>query len=243
MNRWRILQLIRVGWHRFWKESHQIPYPVWRRWFGTLILGLGLCALLTLALTVSVKGHLNQGIQSWDEAQLPILAERLPLTFSRAITWESPGNLLGMLPIIGLFTAITVARSQPLLTATMLVGYVLQFSLVWIGWGYWNRDRPNLIADGVAASGLHSFPSGHTVVVITVYGILGYLWCSSTRSWAERLLAIVLTGFWLGMIISSRLVLGAHWPTDVIVGVAIGVSWLSVIIVALHRVRDVWQKF
>lgn len=94
----------------------------------------------------------------------PILAQALPLSFSRAITWESPGNLLGMVPVVVAFIGIMVARSQPLLAAA----YGLQFALVWIGWGYWNRDRPDMIADGVAASGLHSFPSGHAVVVIAV---------------------------------------------------------------------------
>lgn len=40
------------------------------------------------------------------------------------------------------------------------------------------------------------------------------------------------------MIVSSRLVLGAHWPSDVAVGVIVGVLWLAVIIAALKRVED-----
>jgi membrane-associated phospholipid phosphatase len=218
-----------------------VPRAVWRRWAGTLAMGLGLCALLTLAMTIAVKTHLDQGLQAWDATLLPVLAERLPLNFARAITWESPGNLLGMLPVVGVFVGVMVARSQPLLTATMLAAYLLQFALVWIGWGYWNRDRPDLIADGVAASGLHSFPSGHTVVVITVYGLLAYLWGCASRSWVERLLIAIAAVAWISLIISSRLVLGAHWPSDVIVGMAIGLLWLVTVIVALHRVKVHWQ--
>ncbi len=37
--------------------------------------------------------------------------------------------------------------------------YELKLAIVWIGWGYGNRDHPDLMADGVAAPGLHSFPS------------------------------------------------------------------------------------
>jgi membrane-associated phospholipid phosphatase len=218
-----------------------VPRAVWQRWAGTLAMGLGLCALLTLAMTIAVKTHLDQGLQAWDATLLPVLAERLPLNFARAVTWESPGNLLGMLPVVGVFVGVMVARSQPLLTATMLAAYLLQFALVWIGWGYWNRDRPDLIADGVAASGLHSFPSGHTVVVITVYGLLAYLWGCASRSWVERLLIEIAAVAWISLIISSRLVLGAHWPSDVIVGMAIGLLWLVTVIVALHRVKVHWQ--
>ncbi|MBD1918575.1 phosphatase PAP2 family protein [Phormidium sp. FACHB-322] len=215
-----------------------MPQAVWRRWAGTLAIGLGLCALVTLTLTVWAKGQVDQGLQAWDARLLPVLAEGLPLSFSRSITWESPGNLLGMLPIVGVFVGVMVARSRPLLAATMMAAYGLQFTLVWIGWGYWNRERPDLVAGGVAASGLHSFPSGHAVVVITVYGLLAYLWCRASRSWFERLLIILGAVFWIGMIASSRLVLGAHWPSDVIVGGIVGVLWLTTVIVALKRVED-----
>ncbi|MBD2113544.1 phosphatase PAP2 family protein [Nodosilinea sp. FACHB-141] len=215
-----------------------MPQVVWRRWAGTLAIGLGLCALVTLTLTVWAKGHVDQGLQDWDVRLLPVLAEGLPLSFSKAITWESPGNLIGMLPIVGGFIGVMVARSRPLLVATMMAAYGLQFALVWIGWGYWNRDRPDLIVGGIAAPGLHSFPSGHAVVVITVYGLLAYLWCQASRSWVERLLIILGVTGWIGMIVSSRLVLGAHWPSDVIMGAIVGLLWLTTVIVAVKRVED-----
>lgn len=241
MTRWITLQTLKTGWYRFWTDSRQIPRSIWQRWAGTLAMGLGLCAVLTFALTLAAKGHVDQGLQQWDARWLPIMADRIPLNFARSITWESPGNLLGMLPVVCVFIGIMVARSQPLLAATMMAGYGLQFALVWIGWGYWNRERPALIADGVAASGLHSFPSGHTVVVITVYGLLSYLWCCSTRSWVERLLIILVTVGWLSLIVSSRLVLGAHWPSDVLVAIAIALPWLLTVTVALHRVQAAWR--
>lgn len=238
MARWVTVQTLKTGWYRFWRDSHQIPAKIWQRWAGTLAIGLGLCALLTLAMTLVVRGHVDQGLQAWDARFLPILADKIPLNFSRAITWESPGNTLGSVPVVLTFVGIMVARSRPLLAATMIAAYGLQFALVWIGWGYWNRDRPSLIADGVAASGLHSFPSGHTVVVITIYGLLGYLWCRASRSWVERLIITVAIAFWITMIVLSRLELGAHWPTDVIVGVITGVLWLATVIIALRRVDE-----
>jgi membrane-associated phospholipid phosphatase len=235
---WITVRTFKHGWFRFWRDSRRVPRKVWQRWAGSLAIGLGLCAVVTFAITIAAKGYSHQGLQAWDERLLPMLADRLPLSFSRAITWESPGNLLGMLPVVAVFVGIMAARSQPLLVATMIAAYSLQFALVWIGWGYWNRNRPDLVADGVAASGLHSFPSGHIVVVITVYGLLAYLWCRVSPSQIERAIIILTMTLWIGLITSSRLVLGAHWPSDVIAGIMIGVMWLTVVIVAVHRIED-----
>jgi len=202
-------------------------------------LGLGICAAITFAITLYAKGQSDQGLQDWDARMLPILAKNIPLNFARAITWESPGNLLGMVPVMTVFIGIMVARSQPLLAATMAAAYGLHFALVWVGWGYWNRARPSLIADGVAASGLHSFPSGHTVVVITVHGLLAFLWWRASRSWPEKLVIMLLTFLWISLIVGSRLVLGAHWPSDVIAGIIMGVLWLAAVIIALVRAEAI----
>jgi membrane-associated phospholipid phosphatase len=239
MATWVSVRVFKAGWYRFWQDSKKLPSKVWQRWAGTLAIGLGIGALITLAMTLGAKAYVDQGLQSWDARMLPILAEQLPLSFSRSITWESPGNLLGMLPVVTVFVEIMVARSRPLLAATMIAAYGLQFALVWIGWGLWNRDRPSLIADGVAASGLHSFPSGHTVVVITVHGLLAYLWWRASRHWLEKLVVVALALGWIGLITSSRLVLGAHWPSDVIVGIVMGVLWLITVVIALNRAEAV----
>ncbi|PSN18992.1 phosphatidic acid phosphatase [filamentous cyanobacterium CCP5] len=236
MTRWVLVQGSRYAWYRFWRDADRLPGTVWRRWTQTLLVGFLLCAAIAFAITYWTRLQVEQGwLQEWDAHTLPVLAEALPLTFPRAITWESPGNSIGALPVAITFIAVMAVRGRPLLVATMAAGYGLQFALVWIGWGYWNRSRPDLIADGIAASGLHSFPSGHTVVVLTVYGLLAYLWFQASQSLSERLLIGGLACFWIGMIVISRLELGAHWPSDVVAGLIIGGLWLTTLIVTLRR--------
>lgn len=161
-----------------------------------------------------------------------------PLSFNKGITWQSPGNLVGMLPMFFTFTALTAWFKKPLVAATVVVTYLGQFALVWISWGMWSRDRPDLIADGLAAPSLHSFPSGHVVVIVTVYGLLFYLWFRRSRSILEKLITLLFSALWIGLISLSRLALGAHWPSDVIAGLLMGVLWLAVIITALERAEN-----
>lgn len=220
---------------RFWKESHLLPSEAWSKWWKTLAIGLGICALTTYLITRLAMSWEGPWLQAWDEKWLLILESRSPLSFPRSVTWESPGNTIGMLPIFLALTALTAWFRQPIIAATAVATYLGQFALVWISWGMWSRDRPELIADGIAAPGLHSFPSGHVVVAMTMYGLIFYLWFRTSKNWLERLIAITFGTLWIGLITSSRITLGAHWPSDIIAGLTIGALWLITVITALER--------
>jgi undecaprenyl-diphosphatase len=80
----------------------------------------------------------------------------------------------------------------------------------------------------------YSFPSGHAMVSTVVYGYIGYVLAQEFPQWREQILAatvalILAIGF-------SRLYLGVHWPTDVLVGYAAGLLWLIVCIAVLQDV-------
>lgn len=173
---------------------------------------------------------------------LRLIASKAPMTFAQGITWESPGSLVGMLPVVISFAALAAWLSRPLIAASMAVAYPLQFAFAWIGWGLWNRPRPDIIAGGVAAPSLHSFPSGHALVVCVVYGFITYLWYRASRSAIERLLAIVVFITATGLICTARLVLGAHWLSDIIAGLAIAIPWLVTLIVALNRAEATAER-
>lgn len=220
---------------KFWHESKCLPKEAWTSWWKTLLVGLGVCAAITYGLTLAAMGWEQDWLQMWDERWLLIHRDRSFLSFNKGVTWQSPGNLVGMVPVLWTLIALASWFKKPLIAATALVAYLGQFALVWISWGTWNRDRPDLIADGLAAPNLHSFPSGHVVVVVTMYGLIFHLWYRSSRSFLERLFVITFTTVWIGLIALSRLALGAHWPSDVIMGLLVGSMWLTTIIVALER--------
>jgi len=78
-----------------------------------------------------------------------------------------------------------------------------------------------------------SFPSGHALQGTAIYGTLTVL---SARTYPRRgaLVAVVGTGLILA-IVASRAVLGVHWPTDLIGGMAIGFLCMLVIVALIDR--------
>ncbi len=232
-HKWLIAQTAKNVFQRFSSSAKAIPSKAWQQWGATLAIGLAICSLIMFFVTHWAMNY--ETLQTWDEQTLLIIVKNFPMSFDKGVTWQSPGNLVGMLPVVIALAALTSWFSQPLTAATIVTAYILQFAIVWVGWGLWNRDRPDLIANGLAAPGLHSFPSGHSFVVTVVYGFLFYLWFRESRSWLERLIVIIFALAWVGLISMSRLVLGAHWPSDVIVGLVIALLWLIFVILAFIR--------
>lgn len=94
-------------------------------------------------------------------------------------------------------------------------------------------DNPYLVEDN------YSFPSGHAMTSILLYGLLAYV-CSREffkYQAGHRYLMIWMLSF-LGVLIgTSRLVLGVHYPSDVAAGWSLAVVWLAVLVLAGEAMR------
>ena len=90
--------------------------------------------------------------------------------------------------------------------------------------GVFDRGRPDLVPHLDVVS-FASFPSGHSMLSAIVYLTLGGLLAQMVRSRrlkAYALASAMLLAFLVGM---SRIVLGVHYPTDVLAGWAAGLAW------------------
>ena len=87
------------------------------------------------------------------------------------------------------------------------------------------RSRPFAIAHEVIAG--YSFPSGHSLNSIAIYGVVLLLLAVNTRSVFFKLLILLPGWVFLFMIGASRVVIGLHWPSDVIGGWLLGVFLVS----------------
>jgi membrane-associated phospholipid phosphatase len=95
---------------------------------------------------------------------------------------------------------------------------------------FFAKPRPNL-GTYLLTEKSFSFPSGHALGSMVIYGFLAYLLAShfpkfSLLIYAAAVGLIAAIGF-------SRLYLGVHWPTDVLAGYAVGFLWLMTCITLL----------
>ncbi|WP_408007578.1 phosphatase PAP2 family protein [Pseudalkalibacillus sp. A8] len=98
--------------------------------------------------------------------------------------------------------------------------------------GSFQRARPDL--EHLVEVGGYSFPSGHAMVSIAAYGIMGYLYVRYLRRNGKRYWPIVLlVSVWIFLIGLSRIYLHVHYPSDVIAGYSAGGVWLLTCIYAL----------
>jgi undecaprenyl-diphosphatase len=235
--RWAVWDAIRETSRQFKLAWITIPVAAKIRYAITLGVGLLACAVFTAAITLVAKWWAPRGLAEWDERVLRWLDGWDKLSVQNAILTESFGNLAYLIPLVTACAIVAARKRRPLLAIAFPAAYILARGVVWVGWLIWDRARPTFVLEGKASPPLHSFPSGHVVLTLSVYGILAYLWIRASRSWLERVAAVVLLTALVALTGAARVPLGTHWPSDVIAGIVIGVAWLAVVLRALHSTR------
>jgi undecaprenyl-diphosphatase len=86
------------------------------------------------------------------------------------------------------------------------------------------RVRPEFDVPTVGTAGF-SFPSGHSANATLVYLMIALLVLTPGAQRRRGLIAAGIAAFLIGI---SRVLLGAHWPSDVIAGWAFGLLWVLI---------------
>lgn len=154
---------------------------------------------------------------------------------------STTGDAGPLAPLCVLATIIIFALRRSPRALIPIAAYLGGEGLVFLTRAVIHRPRPataNYPAPA-ALPGIHetsySFPSGHAVAVTAVlFALFGAL-AVARRWWWPWLLAFVLSAF----VADSRLLLGVHWFSDVVIGMALGVGWGTA--VALTLARPSWH--
>jgi undecaprenyl-diphosphatase len=107
-----------------------------------------------------------------------------------------------------------------------LGGTILSYGLKLV----FSKSRPQLWNSPISETS-YSYPSGHALGSMVLYGFLAYLLATFSPKYAKVyycIAAILIT-----LVGLSRLYLGVHWPTDIIAGYGVGFLWITVCITLL----------
>ncbi|MEO7083306.1 MAG: phosphatase PAP2 family protein [Gemmatimonadaceae bacterium] len=194
--------------------------------FGIFLLsGAAIAVLCTWAFSEIAQRVRAGATQSFDVSVMSwIGAHRSPglQTAMLEITALGTGTVVTMIVLVAaMFLWLNHHRhSAVLLIAATLGGMVLD-NLLKIGF---NRPRPQVFEWGTYAIS-SSFPSGHAMSSVIVYGTVAYLAARLQQNVASRILTMSIAMILIVAICSSRLYLGVHYPSDVAAGVIIGLAW------------------
>jgi membrane-associated phospholipid phosphatase len=140
--------------------------------------------------------------------------------------WTNLGTAAVVLPVVAVVGLLSWRRSHrwaPLLF--MVIASTGASALSTIVKQVVDRQRPDVIH--LTSYGGPSFPSGHTVYAAAGWAAIALV-VSRHRPRAQRRAAMGVAVFIAVGVATSRALLGVHWLTDVIAGLALGWGWFLV---------------
>jgi membrane-associated phospholipid phosphatase len=202
--------------------------------------------LLPVAVTLALAAFvfLYRGVRrgAWAErdlaATVAVQKLRAPLfrEFMRLVSW--PGFPPQSRVIPWLLAAYWLVQGKRREAAFQLLGWgtgLISFAVK----HRVKRPRPShpSVVVALARIGGTSFPSGHVLNYVGIYGTLAYLLLRQHRPGWPRRLALAAVALLLSCVGLSRMYLGHHWLTDVSASYLLGSSYLWALTGIYERLR------
>lgn len=198
-----------------------------------IILGSGMLVLVLIWIFIALAGQVSGGdTRHFDERILNALRQDDNRAALKGPRWLLLGaqdiTALGSLTVLGL-TVLAVTgylclhglyRNGLFIFLASAGGWILN----WVLKAGFDRARPDVVPHlrEVMSS---SFPSGHALTSAAVYLTLGALLMRIAQGRPAKYYCIAIAMFVTFLVGCSRVFLGVHYPTDVIGGWLIGLSW------------------
>ncbi|SFS06757.1 undecaprenyl-diphosphatase [Granulicella pectinivorans] len=208
-----------------------------RTFFLVLVAGLVAAGLL---LFLFAKIHedishprlegIDRGILAW------IHARDTPWLTALAKTLSFIGSPMTLIPVIVIASAVLWMRDfrrDALLVLMSMGGGGLLDTVLKL---HYRRTRPDVPWAFVHERSF-SFPSGHSVMAVVLYGVLTYLLMQYERAVWERVGLVAGSVVLISGIGLSRIYLGVHYPSDVLAGYVVGTVWVMAVMAADWTIR------
>jgi len=198
----------------------------------SLLVGGLLLVLLVLGFALLSDFVLEGGTQDIDDRVLRAVRRADDPSLPIGPAWLRGAALditaLGSAWVLGLVVAAVVGylllqglrRTALFVLAASTGGWLLNALLKEV----FQRARPGVVPHLREVMTL-SFPSGHAMTSAAVYLTLGALLMRVADRQATRIYCMVSAMILAGLVGSTRVYLGMHYPTDVLAGWIVGLSW------------------
>ncbi|WDF33103.1 phosphatase PAP2 family protein [Arthrobacter agilis] len=214
------------------------------RWVGPhwallllIAIGGGVAALLTAASAEVYEAVVeSDGVAALDQPALDLAVSLRAGWLDAFITgYTNIGGPIGM-PILALGIMVLLAVRRRSWTPVILIPAAAFGSLLMTvaGKDAFGRLRPPMELAVPPYESSPSFPSGHSLNALVIAGIVAYLVVLRPHRKRIRALTVSLAVLFAVTMGLSRVFLGHHWLTDVLVAWTLGIAWLAVVITA-HR--------
>lgn len=200
-----------------------------------VILGWG-GALAMLVLFAALTEEVLEGeFAVFNHAILHVLhALSTPWLDRLALGLSALGGIAGTFTVASLVLLLLLLMRRSIDALALLVLLAGGSALTVLLKQIFRQPRPSLF-ESLAPETSFSFPSGHSLISVCLYGYLGMLVVLGRPPWG----GLVAMGLWLVPlgIMWSRLYLGVHWLTDVIAGGLVANFWLLVCLLLRRSLR------
>jgi undecaprenyl-diphosphatase len=194
--------------------SHPSSPPGQLRFIGALLALVSIWLVMLVFGAGPVDRSIYETLYAGDR---PVLA-----ALARAFTFLGEPTLLiaaGIALGLWVWWRGHVRLALSVTAITLLARALNEFQKIWIA-----RSRPDLETHLVVVKTM-SFPSGHSTSAMVFY-LTAALVLSQGSRWRH---AAVAAGLLMAVLIGlSRVMLGVHWPSDVVGGWAFGLLWVMV---------------
>lgn len=198
-----------------------------------LLIALGVL-LGILAISAAVAN--GQLLLTWDEPiQHRVESSRTSLLDELFLAFSFLGSTVAVLTLGTVATLLTWRRCRAVALAVGFATFsrpLIEFCLkATVG-----RDRPNLerLVNGQGPS----FPSGHVMAAVALWGLLPVIVALYTQRRALWWTSVAVAATLIAGIAASRVYLGVHWFSDVTGGLVVGAFFLLAVEHVFHRAHS-----
>jgi undecaprenyl-diphosphatase len=138
-------------------------------------------------------------------------------------------NLFALGAVVALLF-LSLRREAVLFALTVMTGWLANTGLKQLV----GRDRPEIVPHLMEAGG-ESFPSGHSFNAAVVYIAMAIAFAAMSRRHSVRYLLIGTAMVLSALVAGSRVILGVHFPSDVVAGWLGGAGWAFLAAALLYK--------